>query len=370
MVKYLISFIVIFTLIPQGESFPLKSTNVYAYVASQTPSGSVISKIDVEKLTIIGQEFFSEKRSEEGIMGIPLNIVIAPNDKIIYVGMDMSLYTIYAIDAKSLKTLRKYFSGSKGDSYNPYYAARWLVISPSGNKLYVGGLDTLGRWVVIDARNFVEIKRDSNIEFGYRFATRALDERYLVTYQYWASGKLVVIDTENDQYVYENPNCSGKSKLITIQFRNKTLDLYTIDNRCNFFLKDSGFGYYLDYKYDTTGKTISQNIEVLDTSTGKIVDSIPFPIEFIQKNKLKELKEIDSFFENLAYLADENGFIPPLGDYGEISVSPDGKYIFWPVGTGEFAKSYIIVIDTESKEVIKRIFVGGGHITNVVFGYE
>ena len=161
MLKHLIFLSIIIVLITLGNFLSAKP-KLYAYVASLSSKGAMISKIDVAELRVTKQEPFLEK----GTFGAPVSIVISPDGKEIYIGMEKSVYTIYGIEAKTLKTIRKYFSGKIKNSYDPFYTAR-LAISPSGNKLYARGMDTLARWVVIDVRNFDELKRDSIIEeFG------------------------------------------------------------------------------------------------------------------------------------------------------------------------------------------------------------
>ena len=366
MLKHLIFLSIIIVLITLGNFLSAKP-KLYAYVASLSSKGAMISKIDVAELRVTKQEPFLEK----GTFGAPVSIVISPDGKEIYIGMEKSVYTIYGIEAKTLKTIRKYFSGKIKNSYDPFYTAR-LAISPSGNKLYARGMDTLARWVVIDVRNFDELKRDSIIEeFVYDKSIKTVS-KYLICCL--IGGGIKVIDTERDEVVASLSSSKTKKGLNLLNVDGEIIKIYVyLTNPSVVYLRDSHKQYFRYSHYDKkAGKITSAVIKVLDTSTGKVVDSIPFPKELEPDPSAfsgKELAKIDPIFKQFANQEDE---FPVVMGYGEISVSPDGKYIFWPVGTNmqNSQISYIIVIDTKTKKVVKRIPVGAGGITNVVFGYE
>jgi len=295
-----------------------------------------------------------------------------------YLGELDTLFT-YLVDGGKMKVIREI----------PHYY-KYGVINPLRKEIYLYSkqfyYSTLNDEVMrksVQIKKILEVGKDDSLfvinmdedlantilsKFtpgGQRSLVYRKDKKYV---SYLTHGKIIVIDLEKDSVSYSSR--INERDLVTSKFNEIMGDKSITLTRRGF--KRVGLNYYLDYKRDSTGKTLSQNIKVFDTSKGEVVDSIPFPEELIPDPSAfsgKELSEIDPIFSKFG---DSEDWHPVVMGYGEISVSPDGKYIFWPVGTNMQNSQicYVIVISTETKKVVKRIPVGISGVTNVVFGYE
>ncbi|MCK4422260.1 hypothetical protein KAW48_10725 [candidate division WOR-3 bacterium] len=330
--------------------------NLFAYVASTEEWRTKITKISLENLETVKQK--------EICLGYPGMIEIDTANRYLFISVGgMSEYPVYKVNTKSLEveSLLREEEWKEKDIEDKYPGA--LKLSPDGNILY-------GRGYEIDSKEMKILRRMPSflMKFhGYGDSYIFPEGNRAISYEPVMGGEIRIIDLSEGKEIKRIWFWSegiGNEKYI--KMLNDSLKILT---KGRMQISPNGKCFYasnLPYHYYKWGK----NIKVFNTSTGEIVNSIPFPIEFTSKNKLTKLIEIDSFFERYKNSVGKKGYMYPRSDYGEISVSPDGKYIFWPVGTGDFAEGYVVIIDTKSKKVIKRIPIGGGHITNVVFGYE
>lgn len=365
----------------------------FAYVASLSSKqkGFILSKIDLVSLKITNSIFL---KSDEVI--IPQFLAI-DNTHRLYIGAK-SCYPLWIINCITLDKITKFNSRWEGDDFRRAPSIFW--IGPfSNDKIYFYGseFDTTGDVFFLLNPLTMEIKKKLHVPSHTTFFSQ--DKRFIISSL--KEPVFTIYDTKMDTVVFSD-NLAKKFDLVTacasavnevkreIQNRNIEdeflvkcdtivqfhfhLDSSNVYPRIAIYKKDSGLIYRTRVHSQKIDNRIStaNSIEILDPSTGDIVDSIFFPEELVPAPSSfsgKELAQIDPIFEKFADREDE---FPVVMGYGEISVSPDSKYIFWPVGTNiqNSQISYVIVINIKTKKVVKRIPVGDGGITNVVFGYE
>ncbi len=364
--------------------------NPFAFVVSLSSSEKdiALTKINLNSLTISDSKLIVV---DEPIL--PLFVAIDNSNQKLFLGCK-SRYPLWVINPRTFKTITRFDSEWQGDDFRRAPTIYW-ILPYNDDKIYFYGseFDTIGDMFFAFNPVTMEIMKKTVLQ-GHpmilskdrRFIISTLSEPILAIYSTETDSLVFSVnlakkynfETEHTKVINEIQRqihgIVGQNgyfiKCDTVRQYQSFSESLKILHHIEIYNKDSGLIYRIATRWQKIGNRVKSNkyIAVTSTSTGEVVDSIPFPVELASKNRLDKLIEIDSFFINFKYLADENGFVPPLAPGREISVSPDGKYIFWPIDF--FEGSYIIVIDTKTKQVVKRIPIGGGHITNVVFGYE
>jgi hypothetical protein len=334
--------------------------SLYAYVASTTAEGINAIKIDVKNLTVVrsGTLHYS---------GVPIMIDIShmSSGTYLFVSGENTEFPVYKVDTKTSKVIAVLKDDNWQGKHLKYRYGSPIVVSPKGDVLYWGRykIRTDNMTVIEETAPFVKKFR------GYGDSYLFADGSKVISFEPIMGGELKLIDLDAGKEVkrvwFDRDDVPQGTYL---EYLNDSLRVLTdgkiqiSPDGMHFYATNVQYHYFFSNTY----------IKVLEVTTGAIVDSIFFPEELVPAPSSfsgKELAQIDPIFEKFADREDE---FPVVMGYGEISVSPDSKYIFWPVGTNiqNSQISYVIVINIKTKKVVKRIPVGDGGITNVVFGYE